>query len=257
MPANTNAFLNVRSLAEDHRRLAELLRPGLEVLDVGCGTGAITRGIAEAVAPSGRVVGLDASSELLAEARATHGDVPCLSFEHGEVHSLPHEGCFDIVTAARTLLWLTRPLDAIRQMARATRPGGRVLVLDLNHEKILWEPEPPESMLTFYRAFLRWRADAGMENEMADRLAAMFAEAGLEDIQVHPQHEVARRGAPDFVRRFELWAHAAASRGRQMVTDGYLSEPQRAAAEADWHVFIREGAEHQRLYLLAVEGTRR
>jgi ubiquinone/menaquinone biosynthesis C-methylase UbiE len=48
-----------RSLETSHRRLAELLRPGMAVLDVGCGAGAITRGIAEAVAPGGHALGLD------------------------------------------------------------------------------------------------------------------------------------------------------------------------------------------------------
>ncbi len=47
------------TLERDHRSLAKLLQPGMSVLDVGCGTGAIIAGIAQAVGPSGRVVGMD------------------------------------------------------------------------------------------------------------------------------------------------------------------------------------------------------
>lgn len=72
MPAGTRAVLDARSLAASHRQLAALLRPGLAVLDVGCGTGAITRGIAEAVAPGGRAVGLDVNAGMIESARRAH-----------------------------------------------------------------------------------------------------------------------------------------------------------------------------------------
>jgi len=49
----TQRILNTRTLHNAHPRLAELLTPGLRVLDMGCGTGAMTRGIAEAIAPHG------------------------------------------------------------------------------------------------------------------------------------------------------------------------------------------------------------
>ena len=55
MPAGTEGILDARSLAEDHAVLAALLRAGMTVLDVGCGTGAITRGIAQAVFRAGRL----------------------------------------------------------------------------------------------------------------------------------------------------------------------------------------------------------
>ncbi len=99
MPEGASAILDTRSLGTGNRRLAALLHPGLSVLDVGCGTGAITRGIAEAVGHQGRVVGVDVNASMIEKARAAHGSVPGLSFEVADVHTLPSGGAFDIVAA--------------------------------------------------------------------------------------------------------------------------------------------------------------
>jgi SAM-dependent methyltransferase len=256
MPEGTSAFLNTRSLGTAHRRLAELLRPDMTVLDVGCGTGAITRGIAEAVRPGGHVVGMDVHRGLIEQACRLHADVPGLSFAVGDVYTLPFHGAFDLVTAARLLQWLAHPLDALRRMARAAAPGGRVVVLDYNHEKVSWKPDPPATMRAFYAAFLQWRSDAGMDNTIADHLPELFATAGLVDVVTTPQHEVTRRADPDFDTRIRIWADVAASRGHQMVADGVIDEEARAAAEADYRQWAGMRAESQTLYLVAVEGTR-
>jgi len=254
MPPGTDRVLDRRSLARDQRRLAQRLAPGLAVLDVGCGTGAITRGIAEAVAPGGRVVGVDVSEALIVAARREHGAVPGLAFELHDVYRLPFRDAFDVVTAARVLQWLARPADAITAMSRAARPGGRVLVLDFNHDKLALEPAPPAAARAFLAAFLRWRAEAGMDNAMADHLADLFARAGLRDVVVSPQHEVARRGEPDFEARAGIWADVAASRGHQMVADGAIDETGRAAAEAELRAWAASTATAHAMYLLAVEG---
>src|SRR2546425_10056022 len=109
MPEGTTAILDARSLATAHRRLAALLSPGLAVLDVGCGTGAITRGIAEAVGRDGRAVGVDVNAAMIEKARAAPGGVPGLSFEVADAGALPFDTAFDIVTAARVLQWLAGP----------------------------------------------------------------------------------------------------------------------------------------------------
>lgn len=257
MPPGTTRILNSRSLGTGHRRLAELLKPGFTVLDVGCGTGAITRGIAEAIGPHGRVLGIDTSARLIEEARRIHSEVAGLTFEVCDVHSLRFHETFDIVTGARVLQWLSDPLDALRTMAGAMKPRGRIVVLDYNHEKIAWMPDPPISMRTFYTAFLRWRTEAGMDNAIGDNLAEMFAGVGLVDIAVTAQHERTERGDSDFHTRIGIWADVAASRGHQMVADGVIAESQRATAEADYREWMCDLAESQSLYLVAVEGTRR
>ena len=257
MPHGTGAILDTRTLPADNRRLAELLRPGMSVLDVGCGTGAITRGIAEAQGSHvTRVTGVDVNAGFIEGARTRHAGVPGLSFEVADVYALPWTATFDLVSAARVLQWLREPRTALTAMIAATRPGGRILVLDYSHDKIAWTPVPPKSMQRFYAAFLAWRAEAGMDNAIADHLPAMFDAARLESIAISVQHETTRRGDPDFTTRAGIWADVAASRGHQMVADGAVDEATRAAAETDYRRWVETTAERQTMYLLAVDGGR-
>jgi SAM-dependent methyltransferase len=256
MPSGTERFLDARSLTDAHRRLAELLRPGMDVLDVGCGTGAITEGIAEAVAPAGQVVGVDVSKDLLGRAQVRAERHANLSFELADVVSLAHEPRrFDVVTAARMLLWLADPRAALATMAAVVRPGGLVVVLDYNLRKTAWEPAPPESVPAFYDAFLEWRAQAGMDNEIADHLEGMLGELGLSDVRCTPQPEHTRRGEADFDVRIALWGQVIATRGHQVVADGFLSETRRAAAEADFAEWASAVAQSQTMWLTAAEGV--
>src|SRR4029453_11820062 len=106
MPDGTREILDFRSLGADQRRLAALLRPRLAVLAVGCGTGAIPRGVPEAVGPDGRAVGVDVNPSMIEAARAAHRRVPGLAFYVVDVYALPFRGEFDIVATARVLQWL-------------------------------------------------------------------------------------------------------------------------------------------------------
>jgi len=232
----------------------------MSVLDVGCGTGAITRGAAEAIAPGGYALGVDINADLIAEAGREHADVPGLGFRVADIAALPtltEAGTFDIATAARVLQWLADPLAAIRSLAATVRRdgAGRVLILDYNHEKIAWSPEPPAAVRRFYDAFLQWRADAGMDNAIADHLRLLLAEAGLREIETTAQHERTERDAPGFAEKIGLWGHVAEVRGPQMVRDGYLTETERGAAIEAHRFWAEEQAESQTLYLLSVEGV--
>ncbi len=254
MPAGTDRILNTRSLVTDHRRLAAMLQPGHTVLDVGCGTGAITANIAAAIAPGGYVVGVDSTSHLLHHARQMHQDTPNVWFAGADIYHLPFHRTFDIVSASRVLQWLTAQQQALRAMHAVTRAGGCIVVLDYNHDKAQWTPDPPASMQEFYAAFLRWRAEVGMDNAIADHLASLMHDVGLSDVHETPQHEVTSRHDPDFVTRIGIWAEVAATRGHQMVADGLITEVQRARAEAEYRTWVETEAASQTLYLLAVEG---
>src|SRR5262245_17236047 len=89
MPEGTASVLNTRTLQTAHKRLAELLQPGMRILDVACGTGAITCGIAEVVGEQGRVVGVDINTQLIEQARQAQNHLPQLFYEVYDLYQLP------------------------------------------------------------------------------------------------------------------------------------------------------------------------
>ena len=253
MPAGTGSILDRRTLG-GYPQLAALLRPGLRVLDVGCGTGAITADVADAVGDTGLAVGTDVNHGLLQRGHERAAGRPALRFARADVFAMPFAAAFDVVTAARVLQWLARPADAVAAMARVTRPGGVVLVLDYDHEAIRWTPSPPPSMRTFYAAFLAWRAEAGFDNAIARRLPSLLEGVGAAAVSVVHQPETTTRADADFAQRAGIWADAAATRGHQLVADGFLSEAERQRAETEYRAWIAAEAQSMTLHLDAVQG---
>ena len=174
----TNKIFDNRSLQVDYATLVPLLKEGLRVLDVGCGTGAISNGIAKLVGPTGCVIGIDNTEKFIISGKKSYKETVNLELIHSDLFNYDNDEKFDLIVAARTLQWLSNPLDALIKMKSLLKPGGQISILDYNHEKLEWDPQPPKSMQLFYAAFLKWRADAGMNNQIADDLAGYFQEAG-------------------------------------------------------------------------------
>jgi len=245
--------LNRRTLQCDHRVLADLLRPGMAVLDIGCGTGAITAGIAKAVGPEGWVVGVDRDAPLLDMARREHAAITNLVFEQQDVLELSYDACFDIATAARALQWMANPVLALERMIAAVKPGGMVVVLDYNHERNAWTPDPPAEFARFYRAFLDWRAANGWNNAIADQLPDLFCRAGLADIRTFDSDEVAGRGSAAAA----ICTHLIEGVGRQVVAAGFLGEDQRVDAGERFREYVESRLDEQTLSMRTVTGVRR
>jgi SAM-dependent methyltransferase len=231
----------------------------MSVLDVGCGTGAITAGIAKAVVDA-RVVGLDRDPDNLAVAREHAGDVSNLSYELGDALSLisegrlPFEAAFDIVTAARTLQWISEPGIALANMKKAAKPGGRVVVLDYNLADNRWEPGLPAEFARFYAAFLDWRASNQWDNRMADHLPDLFRASGLAEVQVHISDEIAERGDPDFAQTAGIWTYVTGTLGLRIAAAGFLTESECVDAERAYLDWVANGLNRQTMVMRTVEG---
>ncbi|GAB3711624.1 methyltransferase domain-containing protein [Spirosoma flavus] len=257
MPAAHNPVLERRTVENANKNLLKYLKPGFSVLDVGCGSGAITRDLAERIGQAGRVLGIDPNAGLIEQARQNASDTLSLSFEQADVYTFDTSQRFDLITCARTLQWLREPEAAIANMKRLLKPGGWLAILDYNHEKIRWQPEPPASMRLFYDAFLQWRKDAGFDNAIADHLDSLMRRVGFTTIQTEIQHEISRRNEPTFATSSRLWAEVAELRGPQLVKDGYVTEDQRLQAITDYDQWIASPGETMTVYLLAVEAQQK
>ena len=99
---------------------------GQRVLDVACGTGALTVAVADRVSPGGAVLGLDANPEMLAVARRKHAEI---EWHDGRAESLPYaDASFDAVVSQFGLMFFDDRIAALREMQRVLRPGGRLAV---------------------------------------------------------------------------------------------------------------------------------
>jgi len=157
---------------------------GQRVLDVGCGSGAVTRAIARRVGDRGVAVGLDPSPALLEVARelareAGLGDR--IELYEGSALRLPFpDRSFDAVLCATVLSHVPGGEAAIPELVRVLRPGGRLGVFDMDTDMTTFTH--PDRALT--RRIVAAASDAtAVDGWLARRMPSLFEQAGLVDIR--------------------------------------------------------------------------
>ena len=161
------------------------LRSGMRLLDVGCGPGSITRGLAERVAP-GEVVGLDLSQETLEAARhdAAVRGLHNLRYEEGSVYRLRFpDASFDVAYAHQVFQHLREREAALREMLRVVRPGGLVAIRDVDWGTVAYWPRD-----TWIDRFIEvhhqtWYRNGG-EPRLGRELRALFNDPALTDLRI-------------------------------------------------------------------------
>lgn len=156
------------------------LRSGMQVLDVGCGPGSITLGLAEVVIP-GEVVGIDIresqvqrASDLAAERGAAN-----VRFEVGDVYrlSFPNRS-FDAVFAHVVLMHLREPVQALAEIRRVLRPGGIAGIREPDFGAVLFTPATP-LLEQWFALMIRVFRHHGGDPYMARHLRHLLLEAGF------------------------------------------------------------------------------
>jgi SAM-dependent methyltransferase len=161
--------------------LLPLLKSADRMLDVGAGPGTITVDFAEIVAD---VTATEISPDALALTRATAAERGStnIDFQVADVHALPFDDdTFDVTHAHQVLQHVADPVQALREMARVTKPGGIIAARDSDYAGFIWWPQLPalDSWLDLYR---KAALANGGEPDAGRRLLSWAHAAGLQDV---------------------------------------------------------------------------
>lgn len=213
-----NELLNGASL----RALA--LTGGERVVDFGCGLGQLTRAMARA---SGvRAVGIERSAEQITEAlrqAREAGEEGLLDLRAGEVEAPPlapgEWGAFDLAHARFVLEHVADAPAVVRQMVRAVRPGGRVVLADDDHDVLRLWPEP-DGLAVLWRAYMHTYDCAGRDPLVGRKLVQLLHDAGADPVRNHWVFFGSCSGEPNFTAFVENLARVLESARSAMLAAG-------------------------------------
>ena len=204
------------------------LRPGMALLDCGCGPGSITVGLAGAVAP-GEVVGFDIETSQIDLARSNAGRLGLsnVSFETASVYSLPYaDGRFDAVFCHALLEHLSDPLAALKEMLRVLRTGGIVGVRSPDWAGSLIAPED-QVLEHALEVYFKYRQHSGGDPFIGRRFRALLRAAGFVETVGSASYET--WGTDDAVKAILdvlLEEFAGPAIAKQAVEMGWADESQ-------------------------------
>src|SRR5262245_3530967 len=154
--------------------------PGMRVLDVGSGTGAVAFHAAELVGRSGEVIGTDLAPEAVAAANknAAASDLPYVTFRQGNPAEMNFDRPFDAIVGRYVLLFQADQTDMLRRLAKLLKPGGIIVFHEPDWSFVRSDPVAP-----VYDRCCAWIIDTfervGTSTNMSAKLHRAFLGAGL------------------------------------------------------------------------------
>jgi SAM-dependent methyltransferase len=160
--------------------------PGMRCLDVGCAGGDVTFDLAERVGPAGGVVGvdLDATKLEIGRAEARGRGLGHVEFRIADAQGGHGVAEFDVVYARFLLTHLADPAGALASMRRALRPGGTLVVEDIDFRGHFCEPDAP-AFRRYVALYTEAVARRGADANIGPRLPALLRSAGLDGVTMH------------------------------------------------------------------------
>jgi ubiquinone/menaquinone biosynthesis C-methylase UbiE len=210
-----DAAAPIRAIKRRMRALAPV-QMGDRVLDVGCGIGLEVARLARRVGPTGLVVGIDSNTTLLAEARRRQRSAhTSVEYRLMDAHQLAFlDGSFDLCRTERVMRYLDRPAQALQEMARVVRPGGRVVAFDFDSDATVVDASDP-----VLARRIREILDAAVPQSWIGRqLPRLFRQASLTEIMISP-HVVIFPSLAVYRRLVAGTLDAAVARGQIAAAD--------------------------------------
>jgi SAM-dependent methyltransferase len=156
--------------------------PGLRCLDVGCGGGDVTRDLSRLVDGSGSVVGVDVDATKIDLARSESGDARNVEFRVADVTAGLGFEEYDVVYSRFVLTHLRDPAAVVAHMRDALRPGGRLVVEDIDYRGSFCEPEI-EEFERYEEIYVETARRNGGDAGIGVRLPQMLVDAGFEHVR--------------------------------------------------------------------------
>ena len=213
------------------------LAPGMRVLDVGCGSGEVTRLVAEIVGASGQVVAIDTNPAALEYARKRL-PAPNIDFRQSPIDEFSDAAQFDAVAGRFILMHLKDPVASLRGLASHVRSGGIMCFIEPWHGIGMSHPRV-EAFHQFMEGGYQALRAVGAHLEMGARLYPDFVAAGLPAPKVLSEPSMGFGGNAPF---FDLMLDSARSGIRAMVADETQRQAVIGQVEA-LHQKMREEAE--------------
>ncbi len=212
------------------------LRPAMRVLEVGCGTGAITREVALRVAP-GAVVGLDRESAQLQTAReyAAQAGLKTLRFVQSDAAALAFpDGSFDAAYCRFVLEHVADPVRVLGEMRRVVRPGGWVCAYEWENGAGVDYPDSP-AVQQVWQAIYRLQDVTGGDSRIARKLPGLFVQAGFERIETTGRSWTVTAAEPEMLAFYVEGADEIINQSREgMLTRGLITEDQLTQAGREY-----------------------
>ena len=189
------ALLKRRNAENDAFHLLPRLKPGLRVLDLGCGPGTISVGLARAVEP-GELHGVDIeeSQVKMAQAAAVAGGHDNASFRTGDATDLPYEDdFFDVVHFHAVLTHIPNTRTTLAEVKRVLKPGGFVSARELIGDSSFLKPTLGR-LEHRWTTFQRLLTANGGHPQIGKELKATFIDAGFSDIEISASFETFSTG---------------------------------------------------------------
>ena len=164
------------------RTLAALqLQAGEQILDVGCGMGLLSRDLALAVGRSGRVVGIDNSSPMIALAQRRCADMPQITLREQAAAPCPEvDNVYDAITCTQLLLYLPNVQDTLSELHRVLKPGGRIAIVETDWRGVIFNTQ--DDALT-RRLFASWESSVPSPH-LPGRLRGLLYGVGFSNVRV-------------------------------------------------------------------------